>query len=173
MLRLQIGHESFRFTSNSPHEEQVHKWWHGARIQALCLSIQMTHSAFNIQHSGLLAEKKKNRVIIFLSTSIYDLVLLHVCHFHHHCLIVVQLSLSRYSCLHLGSLHPRIFFLIFFLLFLRFLRSSTCSIILNWCKIPIVCQIGYDTICSPATNDSIFLKLLCSESSSGTSLVFI
>ena len=109
MLRLQIGHESFRFTSNSPHEEQVHKWWHGARIQALCLSIQMTHSAFNIQHSGLLAEKKKNRVIIFLSTSIYDLVLLHVCHFHHHCLIVVQLSLSRYSCLHLGSLHPRIF----------------------------------------------------------------
>ena len=65
MLRLQIGHESFRFTSNSPHEEQVHKWWHGARIQALCLSIQMTHSAFNIQHSGLLAEKKKNQVIIF------------------------------------------------------------------------------------------------------------
>ena len=45
----------------------------------------------------------------FSYTSVYDLVLLHVCHFHHYHLIDVQLSLSRYSCLHLGSLHPRIF----------------------------------------------------------------
>ena len=37
-----------------------------------------------------------------LSTSIYDLVLIYVCHFHHHChhLIVSQIwPLSRYSCL--------------------------------------------------------------------------
>ena len=45
-----------------------------------------------------------------LSTSIYDLVLIHVCHFHHHHLIVSQiLPLSRYSCCYLGSLHPRNF----------------------------------------------------------------
>ena len=51
-----------------------------------------------------------------LSTSIYDLVLIYVCHFHHHFhhLRVVQfqwnsVNLSRYSCLYLGSLHPRIF----------------------------------------------------------------
>ena len=50
----------------------------------------------------------KGLYFFILSTSIYDLVLLHVCHFHHHHLIVVQLSLSRYSCLYLGSLHPKI-----------------------------------------------------------------
>ena len=46
-----------------------------------------------------------------LSTSIYDLVLLYVCHFHHHYhLIVSQIwPLSRYSCCYLGSLHPRNF----------------------------------------------------------------
>ena len=53
-----------------------------------------------------------------LSTSIYDLVLLDVCHFGHHHHPHTFLSnhwdssvssrLSRYSCLHLGSLHPRI-----------------------------------------------------------------
>ena len=47
-----------------------------------------------------------------LSTSIYDLVLIYVCHFHHQHHQKTFLSnqgLSRYSCLHLGSLHPRIF----------------------------------------------------------------
>ena len=52
-----------------------------------------------------------------LSTSIYDLVLIYVCHFHHQYLRVTQfkhfssfsLILSRYSCSHLGSHHPRIF----------------------------------------------------------------
>ena len=52
-----------------------------------------------------------------LSTSIYDLVLIYVCHFHHQDLRVTQfkhfssfsLIISRYSCLHLGSQHPRIF----------------------------------------------------------------
>ena len=48
---------------------------------------------------------------IFKSTSIYDLVLIYVCHFHHHfLLIVIQIwPLSRYSCFYLGSLHPRNF----------------------------------------------------------------
>ena len=43
---------------------------------------------------------------IIISTCIYDLVLLNVCHSHHHQHQVMfpQLStLSRYSCLHLGS----------------------------------------------------------------------
>ena len=46
-----------------------------------------------------------------LSTSIYDLVLLHVCHFHHHQHHPTfwQFRISRYSCFYLGSLHPRIF----------------------------------------------------------------
>ena len=49
-----------------------------------------------------------------LSTSIYDLVLIYVCHFHHHhhhphLTFLSYHWLSRYSCLHLGSLHPRIF----------------------------------------------------------------
>ena len=47
-----------------------------------------------------------------LSTSIYNLVLIHVCHFHHqhhHKTFLSNHGLSRYSCLHLRSLHPRIF----------------------------------------------------------------
>ena len=45
-----------------------------------------------------------------LSTSIYDLVLIYVCHFLHHPLRITQITqLSRYSCLYLGSLHPRIY----------------------------------------------------------------
>ena len=47
-----------------------------------------------------------------LSTSIYDLVLIYVCHFHHHhpALTFPQIwPLSRYSCCYLGSLHPRNF----------------------------------------------------------------
>ena len=46
-----------------------------------------------------------------LSTSIYDLVLIYVCHFHHHppVIFLSNNGLSRYSCLYLGSLHPRIF----------------------------------------------------------------
>ena len=50
-----------------------------------------------------------------LSTSIYDLVLIYVCHFHHHhhhhhhpVIFLSNHGQSRYSCLHLGSLHPRI-----------------------------------------------------------------
>ena len=48
-----------------------------------------------------------------LSTRIYDLVLLDVCHFHHtflsnHWDSSVFSPLSRYSCLYLGYLHPRI-----------------------------------------------------------------
>ena len=47
---------------------------------------------------------------ISLSTSIYDLVLTYVCHFHHHLeTFLSNHGLSRYTCLHLGSLHPRIF----------------------------------------------------------------
>ena len=50
-----------------------------------------------------------------LSTSIYDLVLIYVCLFHHHhhhpVIFLSNHGLSRYSCLHLGSLHPRIFYL--------------------------------------------------------------
>ena len=61
-----------------------------------------------------------NLVFLFdlLSTSIYDLVLIYVCHFHHHdFLLTVNQNmyfssslfvLSRYSCFYLGSLHPRI-----------------------------------------------------------------
>ena len=53
-------------------------------------------------------------ILNFLSTSIYDLVLLNVCHFHHHQVTFPQIRpLSRYSCLHLGSLHPRIFNVIY------------------------------------------------------------
>ena len=54
-----------------------------------------------------------------LSTSIYDLVLIYVCHFHHHFLLLTvnqifyfssfSFILSRYSCFYLGSQHPRIF----------------------------------------------------------------
>ena len=55
---------------------------------------------------------------LILSTSIYDLVLLDVCHFHHQTHTFLSnhwdcsefSRLSRYSCLYLGSLHPRIFF---------------------------------------------------------------
>ena len=53
-----------------------------------------------------------------LSTSIYDLVLIYVCHFHHHFLLLTvnqifyfssfSLILLRYSCFYLGSQHPRI-----------------------------------------------------------------
>ena len=45
-----------------------------------------------------------------LSTSIYDLVLIYVCHFlhHHPDTFLSNHGLLRYSCLHLGSLHPRI-----------------------------------------------------------------
>ena len=45
------------------------------------------------------------RHIDTLSTSIYDLVLLYVCHFHHqfHHTFLSNHGLSRYSCLHLGS----------------------------------------------------------------------
>ena len=53
-------------------------------------------------------------VYTILSTSIYDLVLVYVCHFHHHFLLHLIVSqiwpLSRYSCCYLGSLHPRNFF---------------------------------------------------------------
>ena len=52
MLLRHIGQESFRLTNNSPQDAHVHKWWQGAKIQALCLSIQITHSAFKVQHSG-------------------------------------------------------------------------------------------------------------------------
>ena len=50
-----------------------------------------------------------------LSTSIYDLVLIYVCHFHHHFFLLRVTfpqfrTLSRYSCCHLGSLHSRNFF---------------------------------------------------------------
>ena len=39
-----------------------------------------------------------------LSRSIYDLVLINICHFHHHWLIVTQnWSVWRYSCLYLES----------------------------------------------------------------------
>ena len=82
-----------------------------------------------------------------LSTSIYDLVLLDVCHFHHHPHRHQSFPqiwpLSRYSCLYLGSLHPRILQLILvsiglFLLFLKnclkhgwllseFVRSKICQ----------------------------------------------
>ena len=49
---------------------------------------------------------------MFLSTSIYDLVLIYVCHFHHHqCNGCSTLALSRYSCVYFGSLHPRNFLL--------------------------------------------------------------
>ena len=52
-----------------------------------------------------------------LSTSIYDLVLIYVCHFHHHhhhhpVIFLSNHGLSRYSCLYLGSLHPRILLLV-------------------------------------------------------------
>ena len=54
-------------------------------------------------------------MIFNLSTSIYDLVLIYVCHFHHHFLLLLRVTfpqfctLSRYSCCYLGSLHPRNF----------------------------------------------------------------
>ena len=54
-----------------------------------------------------------------LSTSIYDLVLLYVCHFHHYLIVSQIWPLSRYSCCYLGSLHPRNFF------FHSFFKKST------------------------------------------------
>ena len=54
-----------------------------------------------------------------LSTRIYDLVLLDVCHFHHFLpqslFKLCALRLSRYSCLHLGSRIQE--FLVFWLLY--------------------------------------------------------
>ena len=61
MLLRHIGQESFRLTNNSPQDAHVHKWWQGAKIQALCLSIQITHSAFNVQHSGRFTGKKNSK----------------------------------------------------------------------------------------------------------------
>ena len=68
--------------------------------------------------TSFLLEIEKICTCFLLSTSIYDLVLLDVCHFHHHHVTHTFLSnhrdssvfshLSRYSCLYLGSLHPRI-----------------------------------------------------------------
>ena len=53
---------------------------------------------------------KKPYSFVKLSTSIYDLVLIYVCHFHHHPQTFPQFrTLSRYSCCYLGSLHPRNF----------------------------------------------------------------
>ena len=57
-------------------------------------------------HEYLTPKVMINRsTLVLLSTSIYDLVLLDVCHFHH--LSVAQtmhfMGLSRYSCLYLGS----------------------------------------------------------------------
>ena len=51
------------------------------------------------------------KLLFMLSTSIYDLVLIYVCHFHHHHPLKVSqiLPLLRYSCCYLGSLHPRNF----------------------------------------------------------------
>ena len=43
-----------------------------------------------------------------LSTSIYDLVLINVCHFHLLLSVAQITAISRFSCLYLGSLHPRI-----------------------------------------------------------------
>ena len=63
MLLRHIGQESFRLTNNSPQDAHVHKWWQGAKIQALCLSIQITHSAFKVQHSGRFTEKKSIIII--------------------------------------------------------------------------------------------------------------
>ena len=52
---------------------------------------------------------KSMRNELKLSTSIYDLVLIYVCHFHHHPLRVTQITqLLKYSCWYLGSPHPRI-----------------------------------------------------------------
>ena len=46
------------------------------------------------------------KIFVKLSMSIYDFVLLDVCHFHHQFLLIdiqISVNLSRYSCLHLGS----------------------------------------------------------------------
>ena len=65
MLLRHIGQESFRLTNNSPQDAHVHKWWQGAKIQALCLSIQITHSAFKVQHSGRFTGKKIQNIGVF------------------------------------------------------------------------------------------------------------
>ena len=71
-----------------------------------------------------------------LSTSIYDLVLIYVCHFLHHktflsiySFSLVFFILSRYSCLHLGSLHPRIFCQVFTDFLLVFDHSAMKSMV--------------------------------------------
>ena len=60
-------------------------------------------------NSNMFIKWWSNLSTLFLSTSIYDFVLIYVCHFHHYHLIVSQIWLSRYSCFYLGSLHPRNF----------------------------------------------------------------
>ena len=69
---------------------------------------------FSEQYWDFRASLIKTVVIpkFFLSTSIYDLVLIYVCHFHHYHqgTFLSNHGLSRCSCLHLGSLHPRILF---------------------------------------------------------------
>ena len=54
--------------------------------------------------------KHRDRKYPILSTSIYDLKLIYVCHFHHHFRVTFPQfhRLSRFPCLHHGSLHPRI-----------------------------------------------------------------
>ena len=72
-----------------------------------------------------------NESEIISSTSIYDLVLLDVCHFHHHQVIVTQIwPLSRYSCLYLGSLHPRILKIED----VRTLQNHEHALVFSWCN---------------------------------------
>ena len=80
----------------------------GYVMDTLCV-----HAMTNRDQEGLksLRSSAQCRNLRILSMSIYDLVLIYVCHFHHQDHPVIFLSnhgLSRYSSLHLGSLHPRI-----------------------------------------------------------------
>ena len=45
MPLLHMGQASLRVTNKSPQEAQVHKWWHGAKMQPRWRSIHITHSA--------------------------------------------------------------------------------------------------------------------------------
>ena len=69
-----------------------------------------TFYIWNTLYWNVCITKAKNIFLDILSMRIYHLVLVYVCHFHHlHPVIFLSNhGLSRYSCLHLGSLHPRI-----------------------------------------------------------------
>ena len=77
--------------------------------QKCIVSVWQPFTLDNFQSDNPIIQELQTIGVQILSTSIYDLVLIYVCHFHHHFLLltVIQIwPLSIYSCFYLGSLHP-------------------------------------------------------------------